>query len=291
MGGGGKHSSALRGVGEDLADQDKAATTAANRIRALRDEVEAYIASTEGIPDEAVTEIRAALDSGNVALVERLLANLARTRDAVVKVSLAFGAPTKQVGKGAAVGSGAKGSTSSASQQSVLAGIFSDAKDAAGGGGGGGGGSATEEDPMLKLDREIGNLFDTEQTSLANYRQYLQGRLGAYATFSDEYKTIWSKLRELDRIEADAAKEAAEAENRKQEEAKKAVEEQTKLAEKQLAALRDLLDLLTGFASADAGNLAQPANIIGSGATGSLNAGQLGGLIADLLRFYQDGVA
>lgn len=289
-------SGALRDTGADLADQDKAATSAANRIRTLRDEVEAYIASTEGIPDEAVTEIRAALDSGNVALVERLLANLARTRDAVVKVSLAFGAPTKQVGKGAAVGSGAKGSGAPGyDPQSVLAGIFSDAKATGGGGGGGGGGagSATpEDDPMAEFDQAIGNLFDTGQTSLTNYRQYLQSRLGAYETFSNEYKTIWSKLRELDRIEADAAKEAAEAEKRKQEEAKKAAEEQTKLQEKQLAALRELLDLLTGFASADAGNLAGPSgNIIGSGASGSLNAGQLGGLIADLLRFYQEGVS
>ena len=144
---------------------------------------------------------------------------------------------------------------------------------------------------MAEYDQAIGNLFDTGQTSLANYRQYLQGRLGAYEAFSNEYKTIWSKLRELDRVEADAAKEVADAEKRKQDEAKKAAEEQTKLAGEQLDALRQLLDLLTGFASADAGNLAQPGNIIGSGATGSLDATQLSGLIADLLRFYQDGMS
>jgi len=248
--------------------------------------VSGYVESLEEIPLAKRTEIVTAVAQGDYLRALALLDEVSKPRTVRIGIAVgaAKGAVAGNLGKGGIAGAVAAAAAAASSPSSVGSG--------GGGGGGGGGGSAAPEDPMAEFDQAIGNLFDTGQTSLDNYRQYLQGRLGAYETFSNEYKTIWSKLRELDRIETDAAKEAADAEKRKQEEAKKAAEEQTKLAEKQLAALQQLLDLLTGFASADAGNLAGPSgNIIGSGATGSLNAGQLGGLIADLLRFYQDGVA
>lgn len=212
-------------VANDLADQDKQATTAANKIAALRNELQRYIAEVGKVPQEKVTEIEAALDSGNVALVERLLANL--TRDRVARVSVVFGKPTQQIGKGSAVGSGSKGSRNSPDPQSVLKGLMDEADAATGGGGGsgggGGGGGAADkaDDPMAEWDDAMAKAFAYQEITLAEYRKYLTDRLGAYDKYSDEYFRIWQEIDKLNDEEAkkadQVAKEVEEAEKRKAE--------------------------------------------------------------------------
>ena len=211
-----------------LADQDKAATVAANKISALRNELQRYIAEVGKVPQEKVTEIEAALSSGNIALVERLLANL--TRDRVARVSVVFGKPTQQIGKGSAVGTGAKGSRTSTDPQAVLKGLLDEADAATGGGGGGGGtggggggggGGAADkaDDPMAGWDAAMAKAFAYQEITLDAYRKYLTERLGAYDRYSDEYFRIWQEIDKLNDEEAkkadQVAKEVEEAEKRK----------------------------------------------------------------------------
>lgn len=281
----------------DMADADKAATSHENKLRSLRQQVEDYIATTKNIPDEEITDIRAALDSGNITLIERLLANLTRNRIVNIGVALSGLDSGRQVGKGPSGTAGSKSSTPSVAYNAgaLLGGLVADINaTAGGGGGGGGGGAAAEEDPMVAFDRAYGNLYDTGQASLDAFRTYLQGRLSAYASYSNEYKTIWDRIQGLNRDEkaaqdalAAAEKERQEAAKKAADEAKKAAEETKKLAEQQLATMRQLLEALTGFATATYGNLAGTGgNVTGPGAD-DLQA--IGGAIAALLRGWEEG--
>jgi hypothetical protein len=134
------------------------------------------------------------------------------------------------------------------------------------------------------------NLFDTGQLSLSAYRDFLRGQLGLYEMYSDDYKRIWSGLRELDRMEQDAKDKAAEAEKKRAEEAKKAAEDAARAQEKQLDALRQLVSILNQFMTMQYGNL-EGTDITGAGAAATMTSDQLGGVLAGLISTYVDGVS
>jgi hypothetical protein len=235
-----------RSVANDLADQDKAATSAANKIRALQQQLDSYIETVKDVPGEAVTEIQAALDSGNIALAERLLANLTRPRISPVYITTqfagsGFGAKPPALGKGPNAGAGmGKGPTYNYNPGNILSGVVDDiaAGAASGGGGGGGGGSVEPEDPMAEWDAAIAKAFEYQELSLAEYRDYLTGRLAAYDRYSQEYYQIWQQIQKLNEDERRAAEQAAKEEEDRQRELKKLAEERAK-REQELNAIRE----------------------------------------------------
>lgn len=288
-------------VANDLADQDKAATSAANKLRALRDEVEAYIAATKNIPDEEITDIRAALDSGNISLVERLLANLTRPRLVNIGVALSALSTGRQVGKGPSGTTGSKSSDPSVAYDagSVLSGLIAEMNATAGGGGGGGGGGGSTETPEEKAEREAqefdklyANLYATGQAKRDDYRAHLQRRLADYATYTDEYRALHDKIVALDREEIAIKKELEDAEKRRQDEAKKAAEAAQKAAEKQIELMSQLLESITSFLTVAYGNL--EGTSVGGNVTPlqpGMDLPAIGGALAAALSAYYRSVA
>lgn len=297
---------------EDYGNATDAAASAAERLYAthdqnvagaryqaqaqaiLTDRLNQYIRTVGEIPIDKYTAIRAALAEGDLQTAEALLNDLVRTRVASVVIDVAVaGAQAGSVGGGAAAAAAA------AAGQGVAQAYWTAYNAAhAKGSSGGGGGGATEtpeeraEREALAFDKAYKNLYDTGQASLADYRAYLQRRLGDYATYSDEYRTIWNGLHDLDRQELAAKKDLEDAEKKRQEEAKKAAEDAQKAAEKQIELLSQLLNSITDFLTAAYGNLE------GTSVGGNVSAPQpgmdlpsIGGALAVALNAYYRSVS
>ena len=176
-----------------------------------------YAASVGDIPPESVTKILALLDEGKFRAAADALAALAKPRSTTLSIpaSIAW-RNDKRAGLTAdhaernAVGDAAKAGQDLANQ---IADAFKKGASKGGGGGGGGGGGSTVRTPaevMADWDAVVANLVELGEWDAAQYRAYLQDRLGQYVKYSDDYMRVAGELRALDEADAAKAKQAIE---------------------------------------------------------------------------------
>lgn len=233
----------------DLADADKAATSHDNKLRSLREQVEEYIATTNNIPDEEITEIRAALDTGNIPLIEKLLANLTRPRIINIGVAMSGLGTSRQVGKGPSGTTGSKSTTPSVSYNagSMLSALADEVSgvSAGGGGGGGGGGASPAQAEVTTWDEAIARALQYGEITRQNAIDYYNQRLEQEEKYTDAYHQLWqarqSLLDQQAKEEADRIKAQQDAEKEAAAEAKRNAEEAQRAAEKAAQAQENLI--------------------------------------------------
>ena len=198
-------------LGVSMEDNDKRATSHANALDSLQSQLDGYASSIEGLPEEEITEVQAAIDNGSISLAERLLAQLTRPRMINIGVRMTNAAGTSS--RGSAVGSGPRGGTTGYNPGSLISDILNP-EEASGGGGGGGGGGGSAADPWEEIDTAIASARAFNELTLAEYRDYLIQRLGSYDRYSADYKSIWDQIQRLNDEETKAAEDAKREQER-----------------------------------------------------------------------------
>lgn len=164
----------------------------------------AFVTSTELIPTSKKLEILTLINQGQLAEASAAINDLTRGR--VIPIAIQF------IGQGE-VGFD-KGDLDTKMKSSWAKAVGSLPKLTTGGGGGGGGGGATKtpaelaEEQAQAWDKITKAMFDQNAISLADYRNYLNARIGAYVQYTDEYNTLWNEIDGLNKDEADTQKKA-----------------------------------------------------------------------------------
>lgn len=260
----------------DAASQRARATATAVMTQKLNE----MAAALDGIPADKYVEIQAAIAEGDIQRANALLDAVAAERVAriTVLVSATVGAKMGQVGSaGAAAAAAAAGAGVAAAYQSAVNAAMSK------GGGGGGGGSSVAEEEVVTWEEAMARAYAYGEITRDQYRTFLAERLAGEKKYTDAYDEYMRGIMALDK---EAAAERKRLDDEAAAAAKKAAEDAKKQADDQLAALRQIADILSGFASTQYGNL---ENVTGGGALSMLDRQSLGGVIASLLREFTEG--
>lgn len=163
----------------------------------------AFVTSTELIPTSKKMEILTLINQGQLAEASAAINDLTRGR--VIPIAIKF------VGQGE-VGFD-KGDLDTTMKSSWAKAVGSLPKLTTGGGGGGGGGASKTpaelaEEQAQAWDKITKAMFEQNAISLADYRNYLNARIGAYVAYTDEYNTLWNEIDGLNKDEADTEKKA-----------------------------------------------------------------------------------
>jgi hypothetical protein len=209
------------------------ARTHATELGVLRNQVELYSNSVDGIDEEKLTEINAALDAGDVARAEKLLNEVTRSRVVKVGIELARGnvdaMAAANSGLGVALGADInKAFAALGMSSSIKAGVPGGRGGVGGGGGGGGGGgSSPAAAEATSWEEAIARAYDYGEITRDEYRKYLADRLAGEEKYGDAYDRTWRQIQSLDK---EAADERAAAERDRLALEKKAADEAEKAA-------------------------------------------------------------
>lgn len=204
----------LAGTGLSAAEQ------AANINKAKMAVID-YAEQIGGLDANVITEIMTVLDKADYQEAADALARLAAPRTSPLRIQMSLEYARSNSGPGGTGGVGPN-PASAFNQGAAIAKQFADAFNAgmsrgskAGGSGGGGGAADTPKTPeevMAEWDTIIGRLYELGEWDVAQYREHLESRLGAYAKYSDDYMRVWNELQQLNQASADAQREELEAE-------------------------------------------------------------------------------
>lgn len=209
------------------------ARNSAQAIDALLRRLGPYSDALNAIDEDVYTEIKAALNAGDLARAESLLNQVTRSRIVQVGIAINQGALA-----GAAAGAaGPVGQSIGASIASAIAGAKMPSSVSGGGGGGGGGGSSPAEKEATSWADAIARAYEYGELTRDEYRKYLSDRLAGEEKYGAEYDRTWKQIQALDKEAADerqrAVDERVKAEKEAADIAKKAADEAERRALRQ----------------------------------------------------------